>query len=446
MHIDFLLETFNRNRQQEAIVWKDNGYTYEWLLNQYRNWKKKIEAENIRSGTVVVLEADFSPNSIALFLALIQCSCIIVPLTSSVEAKKQEFIEIAQGNVTFAFDQNDILEIKYLKHKSDHPLYQQLFDAQQPGLVLFSSGSTGKSKAVVHNLIGILKKFKVPRHSLRVIPFLLYDHIGGVNTMLYTLSNGGCMVTIDERTPDTVLYAIEKYKVELLPTSPTFLNMLLLSKAYQRHSLESLKAVTYGTEPMPENTLNKFNQLFPKIKLLQTYGLSELGILRSKSKNSKSLWVKVGGEGFKTRIVDDILHIKAQSQMLGYLNAPSPFTKDGWFNTQDSVQVRGEYIKILGRQSDIINVGGEKVYPQEVENTIQQVKNVAEVIVYGENNPITGKIVCAKVRLLENEEKNIFVRRLKKYCSSKLENYKVPVRVKIVNKKQYGERFKKIRY
>ena len=178
--------------------------------------------------------------------------------------------------------------------------------------------------------------------------------------MLYTLSNAGCLVTVQDRSPDAVLTAIEKYRVELLPTSPTFINLILLSEAYKNYDLTSLKTVTYGTEPMPESTLLKFHELFPQIDLLQTYGLSEVGILRSRSKSSDSLWLKVGGEGYETRIVDGIFQIKAASAMLGYLNAPSPFTEDGWFNTGDAVEVDGDYIKFLGRKSEMINVGGEK--------------------------------------------------------------------------------------
>jgi hypothetical protein len=66
-------------------------------------------------------------------------------------------------------------------------------------------------------------------------------------------------------------------------------------------------------------------------------------------------------------------------------------------------------------------------------------------MVFGEKNPITGKIVCANVRLLENEEKKKFVSRLKKYCFGKLQSYKIPIKVNIVDEKQYSERFKKVR-
>ena len=445
MFIDFMIKVFEENKTKDAIIWKDKVYSYQWLLDRLNYWQEKVESEGIRMGTVTLLEADFSPNSVALFLALVERGCILVPLTSSVEAKKPEFINIAQGEVSFSLDEDDEVKIRRLPNRADHELYRKLRQLKHPGLVLFSSGSTGRSKAVVHDFLGILEKFKVPRHSFRTIAFLLYDHIGGINTMLYTLSNAGCIVTVRDRSPDGVLSAVERYKVELLPTSPTFINLILLSEAYKRYNLNSLKIVTYGTEPMLESTLRRFHELFPNVRLQQTYGLSEVGILRSKSKSSDSLWVKVGGEGFKTRVVNGILQIKAKSAMLGYLNAPSPFTEDGWFDTGDVVEVDGEYIRILGRKSEIINVGGQKVFPVEVESIIQEMDNVAEVTVYGEKNPIIGNIVCAKVRLINHEDQKKFVTRLKKYCRRRLESYKVPIKVKVVYEKQYSERFKKVR-
>ncbi len=445
MSIDFMINVFKKNREKDAIVWNDKVYSYEWLLGRLDYWKEMIKARNIGAGRVTILEGDFSPNSVALFLALIEEGCILVPLTSSVNSKKPEFIEIAQGEVSITIKANDQVEILNLPNSANHELYDELRQLSHPGLVLFSSGSTGKSKAAVHDMVVMLEKFKVPRHSLRGITFLLYDHIGGVNTLLYTLSNAGCIVTVQDRSPDTVLNAVEKHKVELLPTSPTFINLILLSEAYKRYKIDTLKTVTYGTEPMPESTLKRFHELFPRIQLQQTYGLSEVGILRSKSKSSDSLWVKVGGEGFETRVVDGILQIKAKSAMLGYLNAPSPFTGDGWFNTGDAVKVDGEYIKILGRKSEIINVGGEKVYPGEVEDVIQEIENVAEVTVYAEKNPIMGHIVCAKVNLLNSEDPKEFTKRLKRYCSERLQNYKVPIKVAVVNERQHSDRFKKIR-
>jgi acyl-CoA synthetase (AMP-forming)/AMP-acid ligase II len=196
---------------------------------------------------------------------------------------------------------------------------------------------------------------------------------------------------------------------------------------------------------MPESVLTSLNQVFPHIRFHQTYGLTELGIMRSKSQASDSLWFKVGGEGYETRIVNGMLEIKAKSAMLGYLNAPAPFTADGWYMTGDVVEIDGEWLKILGRKSEIINVGGQKVYPGEVESVLQTMPGVAEVSVKGEANPITGNIVTAKVRLKTDESLRDFRVRLRAFCQDKLESYKIPVRVTLVQERLHSDRFKKSR-
>jgi acyl-CoA synthetase (AMP-forming)/AMP-acid ligase II len=231
----------------------------------------------------------------------------------------------------------------------------------------------------------------------------------------------------------------------MLPTSPTFLNLLLISEAYKRYDLSSLKLVTYGTEVMPESTLQRIHEIFPNVKLQQTYGLSELGILRSKSRDSNSLWVKVGGEGFETKVVDGMLWVRAKSAMLGYLNAPSPFDAEGWMNTGDMVEVDGEYLRILGRKSEIINVGGQKVYPAEVESVLLQMPNVKDAVVLGEKNPITGQIVTARLNLFEAEDPQAFKRRMFAFCREKLATYKTPVKVTISSQDQFNARYKRMR-
>jgi acyl-CoA synthetase (AMP-forming)/AMP-acid ligase II len=157
------------------------------------------------------------------------------------------------------------------------------------------------------------------------------------------------------------------------------------------------------------------------------------------------LWVKIGGEGYETRVVDGVLQIKARWAMLGYLNAPNPFTSDGWFDTRDRVEQDGEYLRILGRDSEIINVGGEKVYPSEVESVIQEVENVAEVVVFKEKSPITGNIVCARITPVKVEDPLVLTMRVKKHCVQRLQRFKVPARVLLADGPQHNARFKRIR-
>lgn len=446
MTIDFLLNIFQGNKSREAIIWRDQVFHYDWLLDRISRWRGIIAEQAILPGTVTALEADFSPNGVALFLAMAEHRCILIPLTNSVEAKKQEFMEIAEVQLSIRLDDEDNMTFLWRDGSATYEFYQTLRQCGHPGLVLFSSGSTGKSKAAVHDLTNLLNKYKAPRKRRRAITFLLYDHIGGVNTMLYLLSTGGCAITVRDRTPEGVLRAVEKYGAELLPTSPTFINLILLSEAYKNHNLSSLKTVTYGTEPMPESTLKRFHKLFPQITLQQTYGLSEVGILGSKSQSSDSLWVKIGGIGFETRVVDGILQIRAQSAMMGYLNAPNPFTDDGWFITGDMVEVDGEYYRILGRKSDIINVGGEKVYPAEIESILLGMPQVLDAVVTGEPNAIVGSIVKATVVLSSEEQLSDFRVRLNKYMQEKgVQSFKIPQKVILRKGDLYTSRFKKIR-
>ena len=444
MYIDFFLERFRKNAQNEAIVWHDKVYTYQELLEYVENDLQKLR-EQISGPLVVSVEADFSPHAAALLLALVELGCVVVPLTESVAHKKDEFKEIAEVETSIVLNRDD----SFIFHKEDrtasHDILAKLKQEQHPGLVLFSSGSTGKSKAAVHDFLPLLEKFKVERKCMRMLTFLLFDHIGGVNTLLYVLSNTGCIITLNSRQPEAVCRSIEKYKAEVLPTSPTFINLLLLSEAYKKYDLSSLKMVTYGTEAMPESTLERFHALFPNVKMLQTYGLSEIGIMRSKSKASDSLWVKIGGEDFQTRVVDGLLEIKAKSAMRGYLNAPSPFTEDGWFKTGDEVLVDGEYFRILGRRSEMINVGGQKVFPAEVESVLQEMEGVEDVAVSGEANPMLGNIVKARVKLSTGEDAAAFKKRLRSFCKGRLESFKVPQKVILVDHMMTGERFKKMR-
>src|SRR6185503_11306385 len=104
---------------------------------------------------------------------------------------------------------------------------------------------------------------------------------------------------------------------------------------------------------------------------------------RSQSRESGSLWMRVGGEGFETKIVDGRLFIRAAAAMLGYLNAPDPFDAEHFFDTGDLAEVDGEWLRILGRRSEVINVGGNKVFPLEVENVLLDLANVEDVTVHG---------------------------------------------------------------
>ncbi len=446
MFIDFLLETANKNKDNDAFVLNDKKSTYAELLSDYNKAVKFIEDNQILPNTTVALESDFSSLSTGFLFALIENQNIIVPLTRAVANKKNDFLAISKAQYLISIKDDNTIEFSFLDGDSNHEIYNTLKERKHPGIVFFSSGSTGESKGAVHDFVYILDKFKQPRKMKRMITFLMFDHMGGINTLLHNLSGGGCIITVRDRTPKAVLNIVEKYKVQVLPVSPTFINLMLLSGAYQQFDLSSLETISYGTEVMPESTLERLNEIFPNIRLVQTYGLSELGVMDTKSKSNNSLWVKLGGAGFETRVRNNMLEIKAHSAMIGYLNAPSPYTEDGYFMTMDMVEQDGEYYKILGRKSEIINISGEKVYPAEVESFFMGMDGVEDVAVKGESNPLIGSMVVAKFKINTGESLAEFKKRMNAYAKGKIADFKIPQKVRLVTDEEiHSIRLKKDR-
>jgi acyl-CoA synthetase (AMP-forming)/AMP-acid ligase II len=442
--IAFLLETMRAHADCDAIASDTAVMTYAGLLQHVVEWQVILGHAGLPPGAVVGMDGHYSPETLAVLLALMQHRTIIVPLSRDAQSHHDEFCDTAQVEyhirITAATS-----TVEPTGRRAQHPLYDILRQRETPGLVLFSSGSTGKSKAVVHDLQLLLKKFQRPRRRWRTLLFLGLDHIGGMNTLLYTVSNGGMAVVAADRSPSAVCQAIQQHRVELLPTSPTFLNFLLLSGADKAYDLSSLRLITYGTEPMPQSTLDRVVHVFPAVTLQQTYGLSELGILRSQSHDPTSRWVRLGGEGYQMKVIDHRLWIKAESAMLGYLNAASAFDAEGYFDTGDVVEVDGEWLRILGRASEIINVGGSKVFPAEVESVLLTLDNVEDAVVYAEPNPLTGQTVAVTIKLQHEESLAQFKIRMRRGCQDRLAPYQMPTRVRFTDEPLHSERFKRMR-
>lgn len=429
-----------------ALVVGGREFSFADLEREKLKWKKTL-SQRFSAGTVVSLESDFSPSAVGALLAMAELNLIAVPMTTSQEEQREKWRELAgvQGTVKLDANGSEAAMKTPDLPVSSHALYAELRAKGRTGLVLFSSGTSGPVKAAVHDFTLLREKFKKPRPPHRMAAFLHFDHIGGLNTLLSSLASRGTLILPESRHPDDVIKAVEKFRVEILPTSPTFLNLLLLSRAWEGRDLSSLKTITYGTEPMPAATLEALVKTFPNVRFHQTYGLSELGILRSKSRSSDSLWMKIGGDGFETRVRDGLLEIKAASAMLGYLNAPSPFTEDGWYRTGDAVETDGEWLRIKGRESEIINVGGEKVHPSEIEGVLRQMEGVEDVTVSGEEHPLTGSIVKARVRLMRAEDPGAFRKRMREFCQGRLRPFQIPQKVEFAAAPLHGERFKKLR-
>jgi acyl-coenzyme A synthetase/AMP-(fatty) acid ligase len=441
----FLLDRLRMAPDRPAIIWRGRDYDGGWVVQEVERIRDLLAGQGIGAGSVAVLRGDYSPSIAACLLALIELDAILAPLLPATLEKAPSLTEIVNPASVIDAGPEGTITVEPRPQAPLHELVRALQQGGGPGLILFTSGSSGRPKGVVHDFRRLLVKFHEPRPALRTLNFLLFDHWGGLNTLLHCLASGSSVVLPENRAPHYICELLERHAVELLPASPTFLNLLLLSKAYEGRDFSHLRLITYGSEPMPAATLAGLRAAFPGVELKQTYGLIELGVLRAKSLSSDSLWVKVGGSGYDLRVVDGILQIKADSAMLGYLNAPSPFTEDGYFITGDRVELSGDYMRFLGRESEIINVGGQKVFPAEVETVLLECGIVRDAAVHGERHPITGSIVVAMVELREPSDEAEARRVIKRFCAERLEAFKVPVKIRFVVEGVQGDRLKRVR-
>ncbi|EHS0799594.1 long-chain fatty acid--CoA ligase [Campylobacter lari] len=437
----FLNKVFNENQEQHALIYEEQNYTYNDLCNNVIN--KISLLVDLKNIDIVGIVGDYDFESVSLFLACIELNKIIIPFINESEIDNK----LAEVNCDILFKNNQY-ELQE-KHCNNHDLIQKLIDDNKPGLILFSSGSTGKPKAMVHDLDKILNTYLNKKSKkLNILLFLMFDHIGGLNTLFNCLSMNACAIALkDRKNIEALAQTIEKYQISLLPASPSLLSLMLIANVVEKYNLSSLKVISYGTERMPEILLVKLKQSFPKVKFHQTFGTSEVGVTQTKSFGN---YFKL--ENITYKIINNELFLKSNMQSLGYLNADnSVFTDDGYFATGDLVEVINEngeeYIKIIGRNKEVINVGGEKVLPQEVEGVLMQISFIQDCLIYGQNNPLTGQSVCVKIVLEQNE---IFTaleakKKIRMFCKDKLANYKIPTKVEIVQKLEISERFKKIR-
>ena len=440
-----MIDKFKDN-DQTAIIYDGKKYSYNELYIKIKEIESFIK-DKIKSGEVVAILADYSFVSIALFFALYENKNIIAPITSTsqkeIDGKLKESFSTKIINL-----ENEKLVITNIKSEASHKIINDLQTSKCAGLILFSSGSTGAPKAMIHNLDTLVDSYGDKKQKqINMLVFLMFDHIGGINTMLNILFMNATMIIPQNRNADDICKLIEEYKIAVLPSSPTFLNLILINRSYEKYDLSSLRMITYGTETMPEGLLGRLKAVFSKVRFLQTFGTSETGIAATSSKSSSSTFMKIDDENLEYKIVDNELWLRSKTQILGYLNrSMESFTNDGWFKTGDLVELDNEgFIKIIGRNKEIINVGGQKVLPSEVESVLLGMDEIEDCLVYGEQNAITGQSVSCDVVLKHGIDDSGFKILVRKFCKDKLDNFKIPTRVNVVQKTEFTERFKKSR-
>ena len=422
-----------------AIIAADGKVTsYRALSDEITARRARLAAAGVAPGSAVLLSGDYSLESCAWLFAIWQEGCIAIPAIPGPLCETYARV----GDVSWRIDVGDD-SLLAGPGTSAHPFYGDLARAGSAGLVIFSSGTTGEPKAALHDMTRLMSKFARPGKALRTLGFLLFDHISGIDTILYTLMYGGTLVCTASRNTGDVCRTLETERVEVLPTAPSFLNMLIMSGEAEKHDLGSLKIITYGGEMMAQAVLDRVAEAFPNATLVQKYGASEFGALRSRSEDNRSRWIRFDADDMDWRVRDGLLELRTGTSMMGYLNAPSPYTEDGWYQTGDRVEARGDRLRFLGRDSDLISVGGQKVYPAEIEDALKAIPWVVDAVVFGKPHPMLGAAVHARVQTRPDAGAPSELRqKIRRHLTEMVEPYKIPQRFEFTASSLATGRFK----
>ena len=186
--------------------------------------------------------------------------------------------------------------------------------------------------------------------------------------------------------------------------------------------------------------------LFPEIKFLQTFGTSETGIVQTKSLSSSSTLLTINDPDVEWKIVAQELWVKSNTQISGYLNTNERAIDEGWFKTGDLVENGSDgYFKIIGRKKEIMNVGGEKVMPGEIEDYIMAIDQVIDCTAFSVPNGITGQAVGVRIVAAKNSDLKILKKYIRQFCMVGMERFKVPAKITFSSSLKYTDRFKKKR-
>lgn len=442
----WILDKFKQFADRPAIIEKGQSYSYSDLTKGIQS-NIIIFKDQLIDGQIVALIGKYSFEAISAFFALYETNQIISLIIDEEITERDYKLKTLQPDIFIELQDGQLL-ISKRERSQNNKLIESLKHSGNAGLVLFTSGTTSEPKAILHNLDSIINTYKRDyTKDLNIIPLLGFDHIGGMDMMLSQFAIGATLTIPENRTPECICETIQKHKVNVISASPTFLNLLLISEAYKDYDLTSLRIIGYGSETMPEWLLKKLNAIFPWVSFQQKYGLSETNAIRVRSKSGDSLFFQIDDPSVESKIVDNELWLKIPSIFSGYLDISCDSTsEDGWFRTGDLVETDDEgYIRVLGRKSDIINVGGEKVLPSEIESFLLQIPFITDCLVFAEKNMITGNIVVANVVSSSDLPIAEQKQEIRKFLLNRLKRYKVPVKFFFINAIPYNNRLKKIR-
>ena len=291
-------------------------------------------------------------------------------------------------------------------------------------ITIFTSGTTGQPKKVVHTVQTLTRSVRLGERYRGQVWAYAYNptHMAGLQVFFQAFENLNTLINVFNKQRSEVYELIAKYSVTHISATPTFYRLLLpFEKAY-----ESVIRVTLGGEKSDQHLYDSIVKIFPSAKINNVYASTEAGSLFAAKGDCFQIPEKIRG---KFTVVDDELLI--HKSLLGRSDS---FKFEGdYYHSGDLIEwvdKESGLFRFKSRKNELINVGGYKVNPGEVEDVISAIEGVKQVLVYGKANSVLGNVLCADIQLEEGSElTNVDI---KKALVSQLQDFKIPRRIKFV--------------
>lgn len=289
-------------------------------------------------------------------------------------------------------------------------------------IVLFTSGTTGLPKQVSHSFESITRfvrkkdKSSVDKWGFSYNP----THMAGIQVFFQALINGDSIIRLFGLSKEQILESINEFSITHISATPTFYRLLLpINEKY-----ESIIRLTSGGEKFDDRAIELINKAFPNAKITNVYASTEAGTLLAS--NGNEFTIKTQFEKL-IKIQDNELLI--HKSLMGL----SDLIKDDWYKTGDLVEIISENpitFKFISRKNEMINVGGYKVNPLEVEDIIRNIDGVIDVRVYAKKNSVLGNIICSEIVLSDKDLNESYIRN---QLQNKLQEFKIPRMIRFVD-------------
>lgn len=306
------------------------------------------------------------------------------------------------------------------------------FETVPPHVVVATSGTSGPPKLVEHSWDSLLAAARLAEQWHGLAWLLVYDATrwAGIQVWVQALLTGGRLVQPASRDPDTVARALVDDRVAILPATPTLLRRLTTSADRDLLERVALDRITLGGEAADGPLLDRAHAAFPAARITQVYATTELG---------EVFRVADGRPGFPANWLGKSLpggvrlSTRRDGELLVQLSRDSAEVGTG-----DLVERRGDRYEFTGRRSDVIVVGGAKVFPKRVEEILRGVPGIADARVYGLPSAITGELVAAEIVIHEPLPSGTTPDQVRSaalaVCRERLEAHGVPRVVDVVKK------------